>query len=124
MLRVRPGKNSRDQAEIPQVRVIILVDIASYNNISETLAAGSCATFLFLSNTDVICDLLLMMMVMMMVMMVMKIVLGNIDDDNDIDDDDSDDTDGDDTGDDDDDDNVTLAIPETKKNPSMAWKNF
>ena len=65
-----------------------------------------------------------MMMVMMMVMMVMKIVLGNIDDDNDIDDDDSDDTDGDDTGDDDDDDNVTLAIPETKKNPSMAWKNF
>ena len=63
-----------------------------------------------------------MMMVMMMKMMVKKIEIGNNDDDNDIDDDDSDHTDGDDTGDDDD--NVTLGIPETQKNPSMAWKNF
>ena len=39
MLRVRPGKNSRidSQAEIPQVRVIILADIASYNVLDEIL---------------------------------------------------------------------------------------
>ena len=39
MLRVRPGKKSRidSQAEIPQVRVIILVDIASYNVRDEIL---------------------------------------------------------------------------------------
>ena len=39
MLRVRPGKNSRidSQAEIPQVRVITLVYIASYNVRDEIL---------------------------------------------------------------------------------------
>lgn len=79
-------------------------------NISETLADGSCTTFLFLPNFD----LLLLMVVMMMHMMVKKIV--NKDDDNDVNDDDGDDADGDHTcDDDDDDDNVTLARPESQK---------
>ena len=65
-------------------------------NISETLGDGSCATFLFLPNFNVICYLLVMMTKMMM----KEIVKGNNDDDNVIDDNDSDYTDGYDTDDD------------------------
>ena len=90
-------------------------------NISETLADGSCTTFLFLPNFD----LLLLMVVMMMQMMVKKIV--NKDDDNDGDDDDGDDADGDHTCDDDDDDgddNVTLARPESQKKSQHGLKEL